>query len=409
MEINFANDLGYSTIKGAINDEEVKIPSVTAELRKQDILEPTRFKSDAEKDTYFDNLFDHMDVTIQSPQIKTTARMLVGQVALNSGLTVTGFDVNDFNGKSETDRSLILTLATIATKALKEAYKKGNKLSNTINANVNMTTALPVTEGKKQGFIQRYRDRFTNSSHLVTFHNFDELITVKINFNMVVVALEGETAQYEITNASDDLQQDIQADLSSHYPDLADMKAKDIISLDNAMLIDIGEGTTDFIIFQNGQLNAHISNSIQEGYGNALEEARDALLNQNFNVANRASLQEKISRPAKNLIEKRQQSLVKQAVSDQLDQLKTSIVDNASKTLRKVSGQQTSLEIIYVLGGGSIPMNEQTNLRTELSNKTNSFSGNIGIPVVFISKRYAQYLNEDGLKLILQVSKNGNN
>ena len=59
-------------------------------------------------------------------------------------------------------------------------------------------------------------------------------------------------------------------------------------------------------------------------------------------------------------------------------------------------------ELVYVYGGGSIPMMNESNLREELNEKLKSFSGGYDVPVVWIDKKYAQYLNELGLKAVVE-------
>lgn len=404
MKLFFANDLGYGSIKGVINDEEILIPSVTADLREQDMFEPVDFSTDKEQNIYFNDMFKHMDVTVQSPQVRKTNRMLIGEAALDSHLPVKTFDVNDFNGKSQTDHALILTLTAIATKALKQAYINGEDLSEGVQADVFMTTALPVAEGKKKDVIDAYRNRYKKSTHLVTFHNFNELITVKIKFQEVIVSLEGETAKYALSDADKTLAKGIYDDFKRNYSDFAEeLDSESLLQLDNKLFIDIGEGTTDFIVFTDDEVNEHSSTSIQQGYGNALEDAIDELTENGFNINNRAALQELILEPARNPMRKQRQKRAKEAVNQQLMRLVDSIVNTTSKTLRKASA---SIDVIFVLGGGSIPLKDQTDLRAQLVQKTEAFSDGIGIPVVFIPEEYAQHLNENGLKKMLDVIVN---
>ena len=66
----------------------------------------------------------------------------------------------------------------------------------------------------------------------------------------------------------------------------------------------------------------------------------------------------------------------------------------------------SSTEVVFVYGGGSIPMKEQSDLRQRLSEKMKAFSGGFDIPVVWIDKEYAQLMNLNGLaKLVEMVSK----
>ena len=267
-----------------------------------------------------------------------------------------------------------------------------------MDVNVTMTTALPIMEGKKPNVVDQYRDRYMKVDHLVTFHNFEQLINVRIHFDLVTVALEGETAQYAIIKANAQLAQGIENDFASHYPDLAKaMNGTPINSVADILGIDIGEGTTDLAVFSNGRLNALASSSLNSGYGNVLEEAMNDLLNQGFNIGSRVELQQLLSAPT-NPLRQGKKAMALNAVNAQLDQMTDRIVHEISGVLRQVSNK---IDVIYVYGGGSIPMEDV--LRRALMDKIKAFVGDVDIPVVFIPANYAQYLNDLGLNMILQA------
>lgn len=399
-QITLANDLGNGSMKlGFNNSDWTVIPSITADQRKQDLIAPMTFDSQEQQDAYVSNLFKHMDVSVQSPNVSVSNRMFVGQAASDSNLLTHSFDVNDFAGKSTTDLAMILTLASIGAKAIKQNYiNNQHQLANDIYVNVTMTTALPIAEGKKPHVVDAYRQRFMEADHLVTFYNFAQLINVKIHFDLVTVALEGETAQYAIRKANPQLADGIQADFAKHYPQLAEaMGDTPIYAVNDTLGIDIGEGTTDMAVFSNGELNTIASSSLNSGYGNVLEQAIADLHNQGFNINSRLELQQLLSGPANPL---RQAKIDKAltAVNAQLDQMCDQIVRETSSVLRQVSNK---VDVIYVYGGGSIPM--EPVLRDQLMTKIKAFVGDIDVPVVFIPNNYAQYLNDLGLNMILKA------
>lgn len=192
-KIVIANDLGYSSVKANINDKELKFPSVIAQLRPQDVPAPAEINSDEAMKNYIDNFLDNMDVTVASNAVKSSGRYLIGNAAVESGLSLRQLDINDYTGKSETDLSVILTLSMIAGRRVQEAYKNGEDLSKELEANVYMATALPVSEGKRDNARDEYAQRYLTGKHVVTFHNFSDLITVNVNFKKVYVALEGNS------------------------------------------------------------------------------------------------------------------------------------------------------------------------------------------------------------------------
>ena len=245
-----AIDLGYGSVKALIDGEKVLFPSAIVLQRKQDLFDPIKFDNEDQEDDYMNDLIDHMDVTISSNAVKTPGRFLVGAAARDSKLPLKTFDVNDMSGKSESDLAMIINLSCLAAMRVKEAWEDEEDLSKQLEADVFMTTALPVLEGKRDGASERYEKRFTETSHVVTFHNFKEPISVKLTFKQVIVALEGETARYAIASADGKLKASIKKDFDKHYPELAsEVSADDLLKAPNTLLIDIGEGTTDSVSY----------------------------------------------------------------------------------------------------------------------------------------------------------------
>lgn len=402
VKMNVANDLGYGSVKAKVNDTKIHFPSVLALQREQDIAKPVEFDSEKEKLSYLSDMINHMDITVSSSAVKTQGRFLLGTAAVKSSLPMRAFDVNDFTGKSDNDLSIILTLGMIAAQRVALAVENGEDLSEQLNAEVNMTTALPVSEGKKNGIVDSYINKYVNSKHTVVFHNLKDPITVSLTFNKVYVALEGEVAQLYIQNSDIKLKGLIKKDFAKNYPELAtEIEVTDLVKIKNLLGIDIGEGTTDLVVIKDGKANAVSSTSLPAGYGNALQDAIDVLQTQNMNFEARSQLQDYLSQDVSPLA-KRMQNKVRQTVFEQLAPFADKIVEAASKTMRKAGA---NVEVLYVYGGGSIPMLEQTELRQKLAQKMKDFSGGIDVPVIWIDKSYAQILNEKGLELVLNILK----
>lgn len=397
--IRVANDLGYGSVKANIDGNNVKFPSVTALLRAQDIQDPVEFSNDTQKRNYFSNFFEHMDVTINSPEVHTKDRMLVGSAAAKSPLPLNRFDVNDLAGKSEEDLAIILTLSMIAAKRVQEAVESNEDLASTLDTKVVMATALPISEGKRNDASNRYKARYLNGTHQVVFHNFKQPITVNIQFDRVLVALEGETAQFYLNHADDSLKNALKQDFDEHYGSELGITADALIQSRNVLGIDIGEGTTDIVAVVDGKADGLSSKSLELGYGNVLQDAMDELENERINISERSKLQEFLAAPETPLNKQRKEH-VAQVVNDQLSPFVDKIVKTTSSVMRK-SG--VPAELIYVYGGGSIPMSQESDLREQLVSKLKAFSGAYEIPVIWVDEDHAQYMNEKGLELILKA------
>lgn len=416
IKINIANDLGYGSVKALVNDHSYLIPSTDAIVPTQAEFQPTQFERPSQLSEYMENFMDHLDVSVQSSQVKETRRMFIGKAAIRSRLHPDNFNVNNFQGKADTDLALILTLTTIAGQAIKDAFKQinGRKRSTLtelpfteINANVDMATALPITEAKKPGEIDRYRNRFLNNGHehLVIFHNFDQLVTVHIKFQQVEIAYEGETALYKIRHANRSLAKLIKQDFIKAYPEYKNQITNTdmLIHRPNAIIIDIGEGTTDFAVFTDKRINEIASSSLKQGFGNVLEAAIAYLQQQGVNISNRSDLQQQLNEPV-NIFNQNQLNQKKQAVKAQLEPFEKSIVKHFGQALHTAG---SNIEIVYVLGGGATPMNKLSNLRHDLIEESKAQTGGNGIFTIFIDPLYSQLLNEAGLKLILDTMEEG--
>lgn len=397
--LNVANDLGYGSIKATLNDEKVKMPSVIASEKPQDITEPVSFDDQEQQAAYMKDFINKLDVSVSSSAVTKQGRYLIGQAAVNSNLPLTAFDVNDFAGKSDDDLAMVLTLSLIAGKRVKDAFFNSEDLDETLKVTVNMATALPVAEGKNTGVIDRYKNKFLGKTHTVTFHNFKDPITVAIKFRSVYVALEGETAQLYIKNADQKFKETMVADLKANYADMAEITADDIVQTQNVLGIDIGEGTTDLVMLVNNLVNAKASTSLAKGYGNVLQLANDVLQKQQMGFDNRAQLQSYLAQHVSPFARKHQQR-VQKVVYDQLEPFADEIVTAVSKTMRAANAWA---ELIYVYGGGSIPMATQSSLRAKLADKLRRFTGGDEVPIIWIAPEYAQFLNEKGLELILSA------
>lgn len=400
--MNVANDLGYSSLKAVVDGQPLKMPSIMAVQRAHDLYDPLEFKQVDDPDQYFADLMNHLDVTIQSPAVKEAGRMLVGQSAVTSGLATETLDVNDLSGKSTADETIILTLSLIAGQAVKDYWTAKHELPVNLDVEVNMTTALPVLEGKRGGTTKAYQARYLNARHTVTLYNFTDLMSVNIQFKNVIVALEGETAQYRIMNPLPAFVSSVDADFKQHYPLLnqgvapaEQITGKTLTTAGDLLSVDIGEGTVDLVVFNNHKINIHDSTSMPKGYGNALQEAVNELQAEQINVSDRISLQNFLDQTT-NALKRRKQQRAQKAVDHQMDQLAGAVVDVVSQTLNKAA---TGVDVIYVYGGGSVPL--EPYLRKPLMEKTRAFNGGDDIPVIFIEPRFAQYMNQAGLQLIL--------
>lgn len=402
--MKLANDLGYGRVKGSINGKELNLTSVLARVPANQAPKPDTFRNADEKDAYMNDLVNHLYFSVNSKSINTDGKFFLGERAQHSNSNKWLFDVNDYSSKAENDMGLILTLGIIAAEKIKEVYNEDEALDDILEVEVQMTTALPIMEANRNGVVEAYRERFISNQHLVTVHNFPHDITVKVKFKDVFVGYEGELAQFCIANASDDIKSAIMtewkdAGYSDIYPDVT---VDEILGLRTTMGVDIGAGTTDTVIFQDGKMLIKYSTSLKMGYGSVQDAALKQLIQEGNAVGrSRVDLEEFLNTPA-GFTTRALHKHVEDIVLDNNELLANEIVDSISDVLGGATRDGIAVEIVYVYGGGSIPMKQRGELREKIADKLKSFQTvKAEVPVLFISDEIAPYLNLAGLQVVL--------
>lgn len=398
-----ANDLGYGFIKADINGERVKIPSAIA--TKQSYMAPN---PDTISDKYMENFLDNMDVSISSSSVNRTGRFLIGRAASKAASRTQTFNIYSGKGKSDDDLSVILTLSMIAGQRVKLAYEANADLSKPLNADVIMATELPISEGRNSQVSKNYEDKYLGHKHIVTFNNFNDPITVSINFISVRSYLEGETASLALANAAkglkgfeilDSLREAVAKDYKKNYPERAKKYGvEEILNALNIFILDIGERTSDLVTTTLGAANPEASDSIDLGFGTALERTRQELRVRHLaNFNSRYDLKEYLHRDLVGA-NKEKQEQIRQILIEQLQPLSDGIID-ASSNILSLTANDT--DVVFVLGGGSIPMLKQSNLRRDLVELLQSLGSEA--PVIGVDSKFAQWMNEIGLLIALSV------
>ena len=92
------------------------------------------------------------------------------------------------------------------------------------------------------------------------------------------------------------------------------------------------------------------------------------------------------------------QEQIRQILIEQLQPLSDGIID-ASSNILSLTANDT--DVVFVLGGGSIPMLKQSNLRRDLVELLQSLGSEA--PVIGVDSKFAQWMNEIGLLIALSV------
>ncbi|GHU37937.1 hypothetical protein FACS1894192_08180 [Bacilli bacterium] len=381
MKIKAAIDLGNGYVKANVNGEVLSFPSVVATPKKtkQEV-------SKADTEGMIDNLINKMDVSFISDAVATTKNYILNEQALSSGRPLLEFNVFDKVPKAQNDLTVILLLATLAQNALATAYKETGKLEN-VEVGVKLATALPIEEIKlyKTAFVKK----LAQGEHKVIFNNFHKKITITINFENIMAISEGESAQYALKLANEQFKAVIEKEFHKKQPEL-DISIDDILGAKNTLGIDIGEGTVDLPVFNDGRFNQEASSSINVGFGNLLEAVAEDL-----DYPSRKTISEFLQREV-SAITKNKYNKIMLALEDNSEDFVNTINKAITKAITKTG---ENLEAIFVYGGGATPL--ESILFDRIKAHVSAASDN-DVPIVYLDSQYSRMLNLSGLVALVE-------
>ena len=171
--------------------------------------------------------------------------------------------------------------------------------------------------------------------------------------------------------------------------------AQDILAATNTVGIDIGEGTVNFPVFQDGRFNPDASMTFAKGYGTVLEQARERLQEKNMPFNSRKALADFLLKKPTALNQARYAKIA-QIVREEIQGFSIEVTQEFRKVISRV-GSYT--EVVYVYGGGASAVKEI--LYPELIDVAKNLGGDdVAYPILYLDSRYSRYLNREGLYLI---------
>lgn len=399
------DDIGNGCVKGCIKvnngeRERFDFQSVVAFDRKS----KKSATDDADIKHIVNDIFNHMELSFDSPAILEASRnthYLVGESALSKEF-IMEFDVSSDKSKAENDVSSMLTLATIAGKALQTYYAEHNALpEEVITVESLLAMALPIAEYVK-GYDATYKKKLLNAEHIVTFHNFQVPVTVKITFSDVGVLAEGSAAQYAINQLTPEILDGMLAQARNDGMQLDGIEARHIIEAESTIGIDIGDGTVNYPVFTNGQFDKNRSDSINSGHGKILEEATEDL-GDNYGLTgfNRKDLSSFLNNPPAETAAPAKIQRYK-LVSDVVEDHEIELAEAIIKKLNKIQTKMPQLDAIFVYGGGATPVKKYLYPRL-IENAKIGTNSNIMVPVLYLDSEYSRFLNREGLFAVAEA------
>lgn len=389
--LEVVNDLGYGKEKITIDKHRYLQPTVISPIDQ--LANDTINYNDKEAvDETIKNLLNEMNVVIDNKQY------LVGTAAETSTIEHISTDINAHRGKAHMSMSKIVPLSTIAAYAVQQAYNKGENIFSPIEVNVIMANNLPIREIANDPSVRNYYENlFTSKNHIVIFKNFDNDISVTINFKAVNVYKEGEVAIGSAMLYSKELRDYIIKTIEKYYPDA---NAKEFMkNVNNVLGIDVGFQTVDFPLIINGKADRFHSTSINNGYGQVLDEAWQYLpqLARGYSVNDVVAFQNPLNSNPKTSIDEENKEYALKA-----EQSKTpALIRNVVKQFNKIISYAEGLELILLIGGGTVPLMERTDYREQLVESLKLHrSSALVIP---LDEEFAAYANLIGLEFLAKA------
>lgn len=403
MKIIAGLDIGNGYVKGQVKGTSltpIDIPSAVATITNTHDIKSTG----AEIKTVIDDIYNHMDVSFDTSLVEDKSRKLFGQRAIATGVALDEFDIHSSRSKAKQELSFVLSLGTLAAKALQDYFTEHNKLPDeTIKSSIRVALALPIVEFKAHR--KAYAARFGEGTHVVSFHNFENIVRVELVFEDVQVLAEGASAQYAIVAKGEPLMKSMLQDLRTKGHDLKNIEAKHVLEATNTVGIDIGEGTVNFPIFTNGKFNPDSSFTLDKGYGSVLYAALERLQMEGFSFRSRKELTNYLQTPPTPLSE-----AVYVRVKRIVDEEAVAFAKETNRWFQKAADiAGMSNQVVYVYGGGATPV--KSKLYDLLLESAKDATGGISCPILYLDSRYSRNLNREGLLHIADsyakaVSKN---
>ena len=365
-------------------------PSLYAPVSKHETI------PDLEESNEVQDFNDNMDVLIKSPSLKTTSEYLVGKAAINSGNNLIDYNVEANLGKVTPDISMIMPLAKIAYAALNHILSVDKYIPTTININLAYyLTCLPISEFVNKERRKTLCKKLSKGKHTVIIKNFEHDIKVVISFSSTNTFIypEGITAQIGLVYDPESYLTFRQGEIYANSPYKDGLEYS---NTGNALLIDIGDGTTDISIMNGVHplKGLGVNISLNQGVGTAAAAASDQLAI-DYPRLGHYTRSVFLNRINKNTNEGK--TLRDKYLAPQINALLTTIETEVEKEFSKTNND---INTVVILGGGVKFLNKKNRLAFQkMLNELNPFNNQQ--TTWWIDPGHSQLLNLDGLRIFL--------
>lgn len=374
-----ALDIGNSSVKGMLLTDS------------NEVISPLRFPSSVvtvadAKYLTFTNEDDVYIQVIDSPLAHMTDIVAVGQKAIDMP-DYREYDVTSTSYKANHEITTSLLFGALAPFIEHEVET------------IALAVSVPIVEAKSIGLIEDYKNLLTGK-HTVRIFKEAGVREVTIDFTMVAVLNEGQAGFLGLLDTVD---KDFRADIDAVYNSMGEMDP--VADLEDFLIVDIGEGTTDLAVFRGKRFNPEYSYSITRGYGNLLEDAIAVASREHLTIESRKDLQKVLESNNKRRAERREKWM--QYVAPTKDKF----IEVVTDTILKTYGKRDYFDAIIFIGGGftaltgyrvdlgQVQMND-TDLFDTLNEKLQKNHKSVDL-LFGVPAPYSQGINERGLTQVL--------
>jgi plasmid segregation protein ParM len=370
------NDNGNSEHDLIIDGKLIQQPNVNC------TVDELPWSEEQVPESFIQNLQEQLVVTIDSPAARP-GMYYVGKFALESGEIVDNLQIG-IDQKCDMDLPVVNTLAQIAALAVQKAYEEEKIIPDKIEVDVDMATALPVTQHSDETSA-KFEKRFTSGSHHITVHLGMKRVSVKIVFPYAKVVPEATPVIFTLQKDAEGNWRDgdIYGDFAQTYK--LEKKFNGSYFKDKRILhVDIGDGSTEYPITEGNKFLRQFVYGSHHGTGYAMEEALDEF-NRLIRLPN--SPRQFFSDVIKNQGHKYHARAIK-TLRRPLESQVRQIVQNVKRQLNKARNE---IDLVCVYGGGSILM------RSILYPLLKELCAEREMQLLYIPAEYAVQLNAMGL------------
>ncbi len=375
-------DIGNSSVKGSVLSQQNGLLRTILTPSCVNYIADEKHLSFPDKNTHYIQILD-------SPLSHSDRITAIGERAMDIP-NYQQFDVGSTSYKTNHEITNALLLGLIAD-ALH--YENGGKII--------LAVSVPIVESKTYHLVEEYHDKLVGS-HRIKVYSESGAKEIVIDIVLAQVLNEGQAGFLGLLDTVDDSFRQTMETLYATFGEGPNM----IPTLQDFLVVDIGEGTTDLAVFRNKKFNAEYSYSVTKGYGTILELAMAGAEREGITIESRKQLQSLLE----STNERRRAQ--RETWNQFMDAERTRYVDEVVGTILKSYGRQSFLDAIIFLGGGftaltgySIGPNHQVQMTNSylfdqldrvLTKNRKSASLLFGVPAP-----YAQTINNRGLMQVL--------